>query len=219
MSLSQQSYKDFDVYISNGNLRLSDSVNKYAEMFSDRLNIKVVHDGNDIGTFRRFTTGSVLAKSGTDVILFIDDDVTFPRNYIEQMLNSYTPETYQSGFAWTFQKNGQDYYRYRTKVRDNDLKIHYCGTGVSMVDAKIFLDQRLFAAPKEAYFIEDIWLSYFAQQVLGWDLVYIKLEDVHIGGGDQHALYKKIMKDKKLNNAPDKADFLRKLVKDYGWKL
>jgi hypothetical protein len=53
ISLSQQSYKDFDVHISNGNLKLSDSVNKYAEMFSDRLNIRVTHDGNDIGTFRR----------------------------------------------------------------------------------------------------------------------------------------------------------------------
>jgi GT2 family glycosyltransferase len=219
MSLSQQSYKDFDVHISNGNLKLSNSVNRYAEMFSDRLNIRVTHDGNDIGTFRRFTTGSALAKSGTDVVLFIDDDVTFPHNYIEQMLNSYTPETYQSGFAWSFQQNGKDYYRYRTKVRDNSSKIHYCGTGVSMVDAKIFLDQRLFAAPREAYSIEDIWLSYFAQQVLGWDLVYVKLEGVHIGGGDQHALYKKIMKDKKLNNTPDKADFLRMLVQKYGWQL
>jgi glycosyltransferase involved in cell wall biosynthesis len=219
MSLSQQSYKDFDVYISNGNLGLSDSVNKYAEMFSDKLNIKVAHDGNDIKTFRRFTTGNVLARSGTDVVLFIDDDVIFSHNYIEQMLNSYVPKTYQSGFAWTFQENGKDYYRYRTKVKNNNSKIHYCGTGVSMVDAKIFLDQRLFAAPKEAYFIEDIWLSYFAQQVLGWDLVYVNLEGVHIGGGDQHALYKKIMKDKKINNTPDKADFLRMLVQKYGWKL
>lgn len=88
-----------------------------------------------------------------------------------------------------------------------------------MIDASIFLDDRLFAAPKEAYYIEDLWLSYFAQQVMKWDLKYVDVGNVHIGGSDQHALYKQIMKDKKVSDIPDKADFLTLLIKKYGWKL
>ena len=219
MLLSAQTNKEFDVRISNGNLQHAHVVDKVAKYFSDRLNITVSHDGNEIHAFRRFTVGKELAQNGTDVILFIDDDITFDSAYVETCLKQYRPKTYQSGFAWSFQNNGSDYYKYRKRVKDITEKIHYCGTGISMIDASIFLDDKIFAAPKEAYLIEDLWLSYFAQHVKGWDLLYIPMKNVHIGGSDQHALYKQIMKEKRLQQAPDKADFLRLLVKKYRWKL
>lgn len=217
--LANQSNKNFNVRISNANLELSDAVNKIVKSFANQLDITVSHDGNDIKAFRRFTVGNELAKNGTEIILFIDDDITFPGDYVERMLKSFEPKTYKSGFAWSFQNNGQDYYKYRIRVRDNHSKIHYCGTGISMIDASIFLDKRLFAAPPEAYWIEDLWLSYFAQHVLKWNLKYVELGSVHIGGADRHALYRQIMRDKKLQKTPDKADFLRLLVKKYKWKL
>lgn len=220
LSLSAQTYKDFEVHITNANLKHSGVVDRAARYFSDRLKITVTHDGNFLHAFRRFTVGKSLAENGTEVILFIDDDVSFPTTYIENVIKNYRPRTYQSGFAWTFQKNGQDYYRYRTRAQDNSKKVHYCGTGVSMIDASIFLEKKLFAAPEEAYLIEDLWLSYFAQQVMGWDLLHFPIPDVIIGGADQHALYRKITKEKKTGEKSyDKADFLRKLVKQYKWKL
>ena len=217
--LSAQTNKNFEVRISNGNLPMSHIVNNYVESFKDKLKIKLTHDGNDIGTFRRFTVAAELANSGTEVILFIDDDVIFPSTYIEQMISHYAPETYQSGFSWSFQQGGKDYYRYRSRVRDRASVVNYCGTGISMVDARIFLNKNFFAAPQEAFFIEDLWLSYFAQQALGWQLRHIPLQGVVVGGGDQNALYKKIMREKKTMGKPDKADFLRILVNKYGWKL
>lgn len=217
--LSNQTYKDFDVRITNANLEHSQTVEKIASQFSNKLDISITHDGNEIKAFRRFTVGNDLARNGTEIVLFIDDDITFPSDYVERLIANYEPKIYASGFAWNFQQGGEDYYRYRTRRWNNDEKIHYCGTGISMIDAKIFLDKRLFNAPKEAYYIEDLWLSYFAQHVLGWDLKYINVGNVHIGGADQHALYKKILNDKKTGSVPDKADFLRLLIKKYGWKL
>ena len=219
MSLIAQTNKDFDVRISNGNLEHAHVVDKVAKYFSDRLKITVSHEGNQIHAFRRFTVGKELAENGTDVILFIDDDITFDMNYVETCLKNYEPKTYQSGFAWSFQNNGSDYYKYRTRIKDTVSKIHYCGTGISMVDASIFLEDGIFAAPKEAYLVEDLWLSYFAQHVMKWKLKYIPMKNVQIGGSDQHALYKKIMRDKRLEAATDKADLLRILVKKYKWKL
>ena len=217
--LSNQTYKDFDVRITNANLEQSETVEKIASQFYNKLNISITHDGNDIKAFRRFTVGNDLARKGTEIVLFIDDDITFPSDYVERLVLNYEPKTYKSGFAWNFQRGGENYYKYRTRRWDNEEKIHYCGTGISMVDASIFLDQRIFAAPPEAYYIEDLWLSYFAQHVLGWGLKYVDVGNVHIGGADQHALYKQIMRDKKVESVPDKADFLTLLIKKYKWKL
>lgn len=217
--LDAQTYKNFNVRITNANIAKAEAVDRIAHSFSGRLDISVTHDGNDIKAFRRFTVGNDLAKTGTEVVMFIDDDITFPNDYIERLISNYEPKTYKSGFAWNFQRGGENYYRYRTRRWDNEEKIHYCGTGISMIDASIFLDDRLFAAPKEAFYIEDLWLSYFAQHVMKWELKYVNVGNVHIGGSDQHALYKQIMKDKKMSDVPDKADFLTLLIKKYGWKL
>jgi glycosyltransferase involved in cell wall biosynthesis len=220
LMLSGQTYQDFDVHITNGNLQHFQVVDRVAKSFAHRLNIKVTHDGNDIYAFRRFAIGKKLAEQGTDVILFIDDDVAFPSTYVENALNHYEPKTYQSGFTWYFYNGGKDYYKYRRKVFDNDHKIHYCGTGVGMIDATIFLEKKLFDAPPAAYFIEDLWLSYFAQHVMKWKLKHFPIPNVLIGGTDNVALWKEIVKNKKIDETRmDKADFLRMLVKKYHWKL
>lgn len=218
--LADQTFENFEVYVSNANLKAIKNVDDYTKLFSDRLKIRVSHDGNDIFAFRRFTVGNKLAKEGTDIILFIDDDIIFDQNYVENCLRYYEPESYKSGFAWSFQNKGQDYYGARTRVWDYGSKIHYCGTGISIIDAKIFLDTNLIdKAPKEAYQIEDLWLSYYAQHVKKWKLGYIEMKNVIIGGADSVALYKKILSDKKTEDRSDKADFLRLLVSKYKWKL
>jgi glycosyltransferase involved in cell wall biosynthesis len=221
-SLCKQTFQNFEVYISNANLPHEDIVEKTTRRYSDRLKIRVGHDGNDLYAFRRMTVGKRLAEEGTDIILFIDDDITFDEKYVETMLRHYEPKSYKSGFAWNFQNNGSDYYGKRTRVSDQSSVIHYCGTGISIVDASIFLDKKLVSsAPPSAIKIEDLWLSYYAQQVKKWKLGYVPVENVVIGGSDSVALYKNILNDKKKSgsNVVDKADFLRQLVKEYDWKL
>jgi len=219
-ALSSQTYKNFDVVISNANLEKVDLVERQANVFSNRLRITVRHDGNEEYAFRRMTVGRDLANSGTDLVIFIDDDVTFSFSYIQNCINQYEPKTYQSYFAWRFYNNGADYYKFRNRVYDNTKRIHYCGTGVGMIDASIFLEEGLFKKPKEALLVEDLWLSYYAQHVLGWNLKFMNQPGTVIRGGDSAALYKKIILDKKNQQIGyDKADLLRLLIKKYKWKL
>jgi hypothetical protein len=216
-SLNNQTHKDFDVYVSNANLDGSAmaTVDKYARFYGDRgLRINVSHDGNDIYAFRRFTIGKKLYDKGYEVVMFIDDDVKFPTTYVEGCLSQYEPKTYKSGFAWTFFNKGSSYYKYRERLYSNSgAPIHYCGTGIGMVDASIFNEKGLFDAPKGAYKIEDLWLSYYAQHVMGWKLMYMETPKVVIGGADSVALFKQIQKD-----FYNKNDFLRELVK-MGWNI
>lgn len=220
LSLKDQTYKNFDIRISNANLVKFQYVENVAKSFDGHLDIEVSHEGNDQFAFRRFSVGKDLAERGTNIILFIDDDVQIPRDYIEQCLRYYEEKSYKSGFAWTLDRGGSSYYKYRTRIHDPNKKANYCGTGLSMIDASIFLDPRLIRdAPTEALKIEDLWLSYFAQRVLKWKLSPIPQSDVVLGGADSVALYKQVLKEKHTIKAPDKNDLLQMLVRKYKWKL
>lgn len=213
--LAAQTYKDFDVYVSNGNLEQSPQVDKYVNQYKDKLNIRVSHDGNEQRSFRRMIAARKLAQEGTEIVLFLDDDVQIPPTYIEKCLSQYKPKTYQSGFAWSFYNHGKNYYKWRTRHWDNKKKLHYCGTGMSMVDASVFLDDRLFDAPPGALTIEDLWLSYFVDHVLddSWSLRFMEIPNVILGGSDTVALFEEILKQEYT-----KADFLNDLVA-MGWRV
>jgi hypothetical protein len=64
-----------------------------------------------------------------------------------------------------------------------------------MIDAKIFLEPGLTDVnkiPKWAYSVEDLWLSYYANKVLNWNLRYMDAPGVILGGNDSVALYNQI---------------------------
>lgn len=214
-SLATQTSQDFDLYISNGNIPNLKKVEADAKYFDGLLDIWVRHDGNEKYAFRRLLVGKDLAEQGYQKILFIDDDIRFTDNYVKNVLSQWEPKTYKSGYAWTL--NGSDYYRNRKRVYSNKESIKYCGTGISMVDAKLFLEKDLIDnCPPGALKIEDLWMSYYVDHVLKrkkWKLKYMKTPDVIIGGVDKVALHQQIKKAEY-----NKADFLNDLV-DMGWKL
>lgn len=211
--LSVQSHKNFDVYISNANTDpvQINIINRFLSHF-EGINVTLLNDSNELYTFRRIFLGRDLAKSGYDVLLYIDDDVTIDKDHIKDCLNQYEPKTYKSGHAWYFYKGGSSYYKYRKRVRDYATTVHYCGTGIAMIDPSIFLEENLFNYPEGALKIEDLWLSYYAQHVMGWTLGPLKTGSV-IGGSGREALSRQVRKDE-IN----KDVFLKTLV-DMGWDL
>lgn len=213
--LSDQTYDDFDVYISNANLRASQNVESIAKTFNGKMDIWVRHDGNDYYAFRRMFVGRYLAEQGYKTILFIDDDIRFDKHYVQNVMHHWEPKTYKSGYAWNI--TGKDYYTERSRVNDGKSRIKYCGTGISMVDASIFLEDGLvFDYPQGALKVEDLWLSFYVDHVMKrkkWKLKYMHLPNVVIGGADNVALHKQIQKD-----SYTKADFLGELV-EMGWKV
>jgi hypothetical protein len=218
-SLGKQTYKNFSVHISNGSPENQIMLEQYAYRFKKtyKIPIDVRNDGNDLRAFRRLLVAKELAEAGSEIIFYIDDDVLIPNNYVQMALSQYKPKTYFSNFAWSLYNNGKNYYKYRTRVWDNKNQIQYCGTGISMIDAKIFLNPGLTDAneiPKGAYNVEDLWLSYYVDKVLkNWTLRYMDTPGVILGGDDAVALYKEIREE-----SYDKADFLRDLVK-MGWNI
>ena len=211
--LSNQTNKNFALYISNSNHDEASRVEELVHPFKENLNISLTHDSNDLYSFRRLFIGKDLAEKGFEAILFLDDDVVIPENYVDSLLTHFEPNSYKSAYAWKFLENGQNYYRRRIRISDTRSKVHYCGTAASIIDAKIFLEDGIFAVEPEVHKIEDLWMSYYADHVLGWKLEYIHLDNLFIGGNDDVALSKIVKRDK-----ANKAVFLRSLVSN-GWKL
>lgn len=212
-NLARQTNTDFNVIISNANPRYQSRIEDYVQNFRGYFDIKVRKDSNAEFAYRRLRVARDAAIDGSDIILFIDDDVIIPPHYVEKAVQQFEPQSYKSQFAWRLDDGGSDYYGKRTRVFDKRKKVNYCGTGVGMIDASIFLEDGLFDSPAGALKVEDLWLSYYAQHVMKWKLQYLDVRNVKIGGGDSVALYKSIAKQKY-----NKADFLRDLVK-MGWKL
>jgi len=214
--LRYQTYKNFTIHVSNANDAKVKAVNQIVNFYNDNsdLNINVSHDGNSKFAWRRFDLGREYAQKGYDAVLFIDDDVTFDHNYVHSLVAFFEPKCYGSNYTWRFTKHNANYYTDRIRVRDNSEPIKYCGTGMSIIDAKVFLEDGLFDAPKDMYKIEDLWLSYYCDHVLGWKLKYIDIENVALGGGDRVALYREISRSKKFT----KADALNYLT-NLGWNL
>jgi hypothetical protein len=211
-NLNSQTVNGFKVVISNANPEISETIAKYRDKFSN-LDIEIRDDSNEYLCFRRFFIAKELAESGVDVIFFIDDDVIIPKRYIELALSQYEDRTYSSAYTWVFYDNGSDYYKKRSRVYDNESDIKYCGAGVSMIDASIFLEPGLFNVPKGAYGIDDLWLSYYCDHVAGYKLKYLDIPGVKVGGNDNVALLTDIKKQEY-----NKKDFLIDLVKS-GWNV
>lgn len=214
--LDSQTFKDFKFIISNSNEAESEAVESIVRRFKGGLDVTIRQDSNEDFSFRRMYIGRQLAEQGYEVIMFLDDDVSIPEDYVRRALAQYEPKTFKSYYAWRFWiPKPQNYYKERTRKYDNSEKIHYCGTGASMIDATFFLEDGLVSkAPREAYKIEDLWMSYYADHVLNWKLKYLNMSDVEIGGRDDHALHRQILKNKY-----NKSHFLYDLQNKFNWKL
>lgn len=217
-SLQGQTDQDFDVHISNANLD-SGAIDKIEEVASAHkqlgMSIQVTHDGNQYSCFRRFFIARDYANKGYEVVFFLDDDITIPRFYIQKMMSQFVPGGYHSFYAWNFRPKATNYWRDRTRLSDNESEIKYAGAGVSMTDAKLFQDKRLFdVVSPMAYHIDDLWMSYFCNHVAKAPIVFTYVSNVHIGGNDKAALYKKL----KADGGDQKSLFLQLLIKN-GWDI
>ncbi len=212
-TLSIQTYSKFDLFISNSNPEISEYIDKTVSKYQNKMKITVIHTSNDRKGFRRFDLGRELVKQGYHAMIFIDDDVHFSAQHVEISLSHYEPKSYKSWWAWRL--NGKPYKlpKDRTRVIKKDERVDYCGTGVSIIDISIFSNEGLFNHPPDALFIEDIWLSYYADHILGWKLEYLDLPNIILGGYDEFALYLQI------ENQPNNKEKFVKDLRKLGWNV
>jgi glycosyltransferase involved in cell wall biosynthesis len=204
--LNSQNFKKFKLFVWNNNIELSMQFEN--ELKEADFQYEIHHSEKNIGGFGRFYYASkIRRKPGfIDFCIFIDDDQTFGDNLVETLFSEKRPYTISSQWGWRF--NGTNYYTNRVNV-DPGGEIHYAGTGGMISDMRVFEDDYLFNCPEEFWFVEDLWLSYYATHVHGYKL--LKSSAKMKNGDDDHSLYK-IVKDLKT-------PMLNYLIEKNNWNI
>ena len=130
------------------------------------LAIEAVHSSRNIGGFGRFYLARRIAREHPYVV-FLDDDQVPAVDFIEQLVSEFARETIRG--AWAFHFRGTHSYWDRLAASPGE-RVKFCGNGGMICDSGVFLEPRLFECPRRFWFVEDLWLSYYADRFLGWSL-------------------------------------------------
>jgi hypothetical protein len=201
--LAQQRDATVELHVWNNNRRAVDEVESV--LAAAPFAASVTHSSRNVGGFGRFYLARHLAASRPFVV-FVDDDVTFGETMARDFAGEWSARTISS--FWGFRLLNADDFWARTPGRPGE-PVDYCGTGGMVADTGIFREQGLFRCPRRFWFVEDLWLSYYASHVLGWELrkSAVELQLVEEDGNDQY-----------LHLARRKSRFLRQLVRE-GWSM
>lgn len=163
--LERQGGPSVELHVWNNNRRAAARVES-ALSGSSLLARSVTHSAANVGGFGRFYLARELAERHPFVI-FIDDDVTFPPTMTRELAAEFREASISS--FWAFRLLSRSNFWSRDAAQPGE-RADYCGTGGMVVDTRVFLEPALFACPRRFWFVEDLWLSYFAAHVLGWTL-------------------------------------------------
>lgn len=206
--LNLQTFKDFKLFVWNNNPEL-DSEFRAALKNHAKFKYEFHSSEKNVGGFGRFFYAKQIRRSRglLDYCVFIDDDQEFGPDTIQIFMNEAQPNTILSQWGWQF--TTLQYYGESRLQRLPGETVHYAGTGGMIVDMRIFDSEGLFKCPTKYWFVEDLWLSYYANHILNYKL--LKSAAVIKNGDDQHSLYK-IVKDVKTPMLID-------LITNKGWDI
>ena len=128
---------------------------------------QVFHSPYNIGSFGRFYLAREVAESGYQRVIIIDDDEDFGPGTVRELLAGCPPRSLSAWFAHTI--SGQDFWR-RTVPAPGE-PVNYVGPGGMAADAAVFADPRLFSCPRRFWFLDDLWLSWYAANFAGYTLL------------------------------------------------
>jgi hypothetical protein len=205
LSIYEQTNSDFIIHVVHNNKNNEEQFKSIVKDFfelnkdfdSKRMSFSI-HD-NSLTFFHRHIVAKRFAKRGHKVIMFLDDDVTIPNNYVDLAISQWKPKTVLSSYALSYTSVPPDY---KTRKKYNEYAppntIGYCGTGMSVIDASLYYNPDFFNKKvlTEYHLFDDIWMSSFATSI-GWDLNYFDSKAT-LGGDDEYSTYEKIYKEKDL---------------------
>jgi glycosyltransferase involved in cell wall biosynthesis len=204
--LNNQKFTNFKLFVWNNNLELEKQFEKLLN--KAKFEYEIHHSKENVGGFGRFFYAKkIRRKPGIlDYCVFIDDDQRFGKNLLETFYKEREKNTIKSQWGWQF--TGLNYYTDRKLVKIKE-SIHYAGTGGMIADMKVFEDDDLFDCKKEYWFVEDLWLSFYANKYHNYKL--IKSAADMINGDDEHSLYKIVL--------DVKTPMLNYLIKEKKWDI
>lgn len=154
------------LYVWNNNRREAGRLD--ALLAKGPIPAQAFHCDRNIGSFGRFYLAHDLAD-WHDVVLFIDDDQDFGRSMVADQLASFRPKSLAGWWAFTYRPGARSYAE-RDRVDAPFARADYVGVGGMVADAAVFRDPALFQCPRRYWFVDDMWLSFFATHVHGWEL-------------------------------------------------
>lgn len=207
--LEAQTDKKFFLCIWNNNFDSRNDIEKIINNKSYSFQINIHHSNTNIKGFGRFFYAKrLLDEDNYPFVAFIDDDINFESNLIDQFKKQKQKESVKSFWAFRLKSPGNHYWR-RENILPDKKDAHYCGTGGMILDSSIFLNDTFMNEIPEKYKdIEDLWLSFFASFYLKWQLSKADFP-IHLMPDDEHNLYQKIHKKKD--------EFTMKLNDKYHW--
>jgi glycosyltransferase involved in cell wall biosynthesis len=204
--LNKQTFKRFKLFVWNNNTELKKEFEYVLELAE--FEYEIFHSLDNIGGFGRFYYAKKLRRKPglMDYCVFIDDDQTFGNELLSTFYNEREYNVIKSQWGWRF--SGFDYYSNRIAASVGE-EIHYAGTGGMIADMRVFEDDELFLCEKEYWYVEDLWLSYFANKKHGYKLR--KSGAIVKNGDDEHSLYRRVINIK--------TPMLKYLINDKGWNI
>jgi hypothetical protein len=220
--ISGQTSKSFDLFIldaSNQHNRILDALDKILKPSGITYRILDQSSDRDTSAWRRHVFAGRLAQKGYKKIIFIDDDIIIPNNFIELALEQYEDKSLKSW--WAFKINDpQNYIETRTRVLDRNAPVNYCAPCAAILDSSIFLDKGYFNLPSpEFIWVEDLWISFYAQQIIKWKLGYLDIDGIKFEEhfSEQFALWHAVQGLKTTTRNKD--DFVKLLTNEFGWTV
>jgi hypothetical protein len=154
------------LYIWNNNRAAASRVDELVSRSS--IPARSIHCSRNIGGFGRFYLARDLADHH-DAAIFIDDDQEFGPSMVVDQLASFAPESLAGWWAFRYAEGARSYAE-RHRVTTAFDSADYVGTGGMVAHTSVFADPALFRCPRRYWFVEDVWLSYFASHIRGWML-------------------------------------------------
>jgi Glycosyl transferase family 2 len=164
-SLAAQTHASVNLWIWNNNPELRLFVDETVAGVTD-FHVDVVHCTRNIGGFGRFYIAQRVAHAYPHVVFLDDDQVPAP-DFVECLVGEFRPKTVRG--AWAFRFRGTRSYWDRVAAAPGE-RVKFCGNGGMICDTQVFLETGVFKCPRRFWFVEDLWLSYYVDHVLGWPL-------------------------------------------------
>ncbi len=163
-SLKKQKGVSPHLYIWNNNPKIAARIDTIAATAD--IPVEVIHSDTNVGGFGRFYYARQLADL-YKYIVFIDDDQMLEEGALTVLRREAKPHQISGWWAYNF-LTSHSYWLRLPAAKGRPAA--YIGTCGMIIDSSIFKDERLFECPKEYWFVEDLWLSYFADHIHNWRL-------------------------------------------------
>lgn len=190
--LNEQTNLDFDFYIcdnSNKDPHILNTTYKLSEHM--KYNISIKEYNNKYSIFGRFMLAKDLAKEGYEKIIIVDDDERLPNTFIQDCYDQYEDKVIKSFYAHDII---DDYWK--KEMLKKGKSGNYAGGGGLLCNAELFLHKDFFTCPKKYYMLDDLWISYFAKEIAGYDIQLLEtnIKFIH----DDYATAKSLVKEKQM---------------------